>query len=232
MQKKMMALLLAFLLLPLAAMAADFDIGHTIAYMDAHFTCGCSRGGSGTMISRYGLVTAAHNLYCHQHSKPLKYCNFYFGARSAGSCWYEYSGKFTYRVYDTFQNGYDSRNDIGYVVFQSPVGDETGWCGYATYDNRSLHGDDIKICTYDYSRHLVHDFSMIYKDRDSNEAYWLDWIYGTEGGPVCIEHGDEYSNPRVVAVYTSHRSDGEGHGYGRCLTSDILRDMREDGAFR
>lgn len=229
MLKKMMALLAAFLLLPLAALAGDFDISHTIAYMESQFTCGCSRGGSGTMISRYGLVTAAHNLYCYEHGKPLKYCNFYFGARSAGSCWYQYSGKFTYRVYDTFQNGYSSRNDIGYVVFQSPVGDETGWCGSIAGDDHYLNEEFVNVATYDETRHLDSVYSILYV-KNSCEVYWDEWLYGTDGGPVYFGYSEDLDYPQVVAVYTSH--DSNGNGYGRRLTSDIYSDMREDGAFR
>ena len=229
MRKRLTALLLTamMLLLPLCASASAFDIKHTIAYMDSCFTCGCSRGGTGTMISRYGLITAAHNLYCPTHAKPLKSCNFYFGAKSAGSCWYAYSGKFTYRVYDTFQNGYSSKNDIGYVVFDTPVGDETGWCASWAANDHDVHQEYMNVYAYDETRHLESVFSIQFM-LDSTRIYWDEWISGTDGGPVTFWwEGMEY--PTVVAVYTSH--DAQGNGYGRRLTDEIFRDMRLDGAF-
>lgn len=229
MMKRMMALALVIMLftLPITAMADTFDISHTVAYMDSHFTCGCSRGGSGTMISRYGLVTAAHNLYCHVHSEPLQYCDFYFGANSPGSCWYKYDGKFTYRVYDTFTNGYSSKDDIGYVIFNSPVGGETGWCASIAGSDHYLNEEFTHVLSYDGTRHLQTIFDIQYV-LDSKQIYWPGWISGTDGGPVCFWYeGLEF--PQVVAVYTSH--DDNGNGYGRRLTNEIFDHMREAGAF-
>lgn len=138
--KRMTALLLAvLLLLPLAAFADNFDLHHPVAYLDARFTCGCQRGGTGTMVGRYGLITAAHNLYCPEHGKPLKTCDFYFGAVSRNSCWYRYDGRFNYTVYDTFQNGYRAENDIGFVIFETPVGNETGWYACMVGTDHDLH---------------------------------------------------------------------------------------------
>ena len=45
-------LALAIALLPLIASAATFEPSRAIAYMEAKFTCGCERGGSGVMIGR------------------------------------------------------------------------------------------------------------------------------------------------------------------------------------
>lgn len=228
MLRRMTTLLLAVLfLLPLTSFADNFNLSHPIAYMDSHFTCGCSRGGSGTMITRYCLVTAAHNLYCPEHGKPLKYCNFYFGAVSANSCWYKYDGKFTYRVYDTFANGYSSENDIGYVVFETPVGKETGWYGSIAGDDHYLNEEFTHVLNYNSQRKLESIFEIQYVLSDK-QIYWKGWLSGTDGGPVYF-YNEDLDYPQVVAVYTSH--DSQGNGYGRRLTEDIYNDMRADGAF-
>ena len=229
MMKRMLALFTCLLLLaaPLVSRAATFDEAHAIAYMESSFTCGCSRGGSGVMVGRYGLLTAAHNLYCHEHAKPLKYCNFYFGAKSAGSCWYKYTGKFNYRVYDTFANGYNSRNDIGYVIFDTPVGNETGWFGCRVGSDSYLNEEFTIVSSYDSKRHLQSLFEIQYV-YDSYQLYWSGWLSGSEGGPVYFwEECMEY--PEVVAVYTSR--DNNGNGYGRRLTQNVFNDMRAEGAF-
>lgn len=228
MAKRLLAfvLMLALLALPLISQADSFNANHAIAYMESKFQCGCTRGGTGAMIGRRGLVTAGHNLYCHQHASKLKYCNFYFGARGANSCWYEYSGNFTYRVYDSFSNGYSSANDIGYVVFDSPVGDQTGWFGWITGYDSDVNMEFMNVLSYDSSRHVKNVYDIGYLT-GTNQVYWYGYINGTEGGPVYINsEGLEY---RVVAVYTSH--DSNGNGYGRRLTSDLINDMRADGAF-
>lgn len=229
MKKRMAAMILALvlILMPLASLADSFNYLHPIAYMDSHFTCGCSRGGSGVMIGRYGLVTAAHNLYCHTHGKPLKYCNFYFGAKSVNSCWYQYSGNFHYTVYENFSNGYQSKNDIGYVIFDYPVGKETGWYGYLVGTDYDLNEEYTHVEAYDSKRHIQSVFSVQYVASDT-EIYWDGYTSGAEGGPVYFWYeGMEY--PQVVAVYTSHDSDG--NGYGRRLTKQVINDMRADGAF-
>lgn len=221
-------LALAIALLPLIASAATFEPSRAIAYMEAKFTCGCERGGSGVMIGRYGLLTAAHNLYCQNHGKQLKYCNFYFGAKSANSCWYKYSGNFHYRVYETFKNGYSSENDIGYVIFDSAVGKETGWFACRVGSDSYLNEEYTHIDTYDFNRHLQSLFSIQYV-RGSKQIYWDGWISGAEGGPVYFwSEGMEY--PEVIGVYTSH--DSNGNGYGRRLTNDVFKDMQAEGAFR
>ena len=229
MTKRILALMLAVILgiMPLAALADNFVPSRAVAYMDSHFTCGCSRGGTGTMIGRYGLITAAHNLYCHQHGKPLKYCNFYFGAKSANSCWYEYSGKFQYTVYETFQNGYDSQNDIGYVIFDYPVGKETGWFACIAGDDYTVDLESNHIYSYDGKRHLQ-SLSSVQHLYDSTQVYWNGYLSGSEGGPVYIwDEGADF--PCLMAVYTSHDSDG--NGYGRRLTQNVFNDMKADGAF-
>lgn len=221
-----LALMIILLVLPLVSFADTFNPNHAIAYIDSKFQCGCTRGGTGAMIGRRGLVTAGHNLYCHTHGVGLKYCNFYFGARGANSCWYEYSGHFTYRVYDNFKNGYNAENDIGYVVFDAPVGDQTGWFGWITgYDN-DVDMEFMNLLNYDSRRHVqnVYDIGYI---RNSKQIYWYGYISGTEGGPVYVNF-DEMQY-RVVAVYITH--DSSGNGIGRRLTSDVINDMRAAGAF-
>lgn len=221
-----LALLIMLLVLPLVSQAGTFNTTHATAYMEIKFLCGCTRGGTGAMIGRRGLVTAAHNLYCSTHGQKLDYCNFYFGAKSANSCWYRYSGRFSYRAYDHFANGYSPENDIGYVIFDSPVGDETGWFGWMTGYDSDVDQEFMNVLSYDNKRHLQNIYEIGYI-RSSKQIYWPGWISGTDGGPVYLSgEGMDYY---VIAVYTSH--DSYGNGYGRRLTSDVIEDMKANGAF-
>ena len=227
--KRILVLVMALvlLLLPTTSLAARFVPERAIAYMNGKFDCGCTLAGSGTMIGRYGLITAGSNLYCYQHGKPMSYINFHFGAKSANSCWYKYSGRFTYWAYDKFENGYSSVNDIGWVIFDAPVGNETGWFASRAASDSYLNEEFVNVMSYDYKWHMQSVFSVMYV-RDSKRVYWDGWKSGTEGGPVYFwQEGMEF--PEVVAVYTSHDSDG--NGYGRRLTDDVIDHMRTYGAF-
>ncbi len=227
MKKRLMALVLAAVMLccPLVSRAATFDPNHALAYMDIRFSCGCTRGGTGAMIGRYGMITAGHNLYCPKHGKPLKYCDFYFGSQTPCCSWYHHTGKFSYWTYDTFRSGYNSENDIGYIVFNTPVGDTTGWFGCWSGSDRDLDWEYMDVYNYDGNHHIRTLFS-VEKVYSSRELYWEGNLSGTDGGPVVMNLD---GNLCVVAVYTSH--DSRGNGYGRRLTGDVLRDMRSDGAF-
>lgn len=225
MKKRMLALVLAAVMMfsPLVSKAATFNPNHALAYLAVRFTCGCTRGGTGAMIGRYGMVTAGHNLYCPYHGKPLKTCDFYFGAQTPCCSWYHHTGRFSYRVYDTFANGYHSENDIGYIIFNNPVGDTTGWFGSWAGSDRDLDWEYMNLYNYDANRHMRSLFT-VEKVYSSQELYWDGKISGTGGGPVVMGE-DDY----VVAVFTCYSNDGTG--YGRRLTYDVIRDMRADGAF-
>lgn len=229
MTRRVIALLLAAVLLaalPLSALA-EFDAHLATAYMSVKFECGCTRYGSGAMIGRYGLITAGHNLFCMKHGKPLETCDFIFGATSTSQGAYKYNGNFYFYSYDTFKNGYNAADDIGYVIFYSPVGDSTGWFGYWTAPDKELKNTRINVYMYSdkgslrtlYTKQTVSGSKQVRMDE------YLD--YG-EGGPVFFA-GVGSNGPSVVAVFTSHSS--KGYGYGRRLTNQVINDMKADGAF-
>lgn len=221
-------LMIVMTVFPLTSFASSFDVSRATAYMKSSFTCGCSIEGTGAMTGRYGLITAAHNLYCQYHGEPLKECDFYFGAKTINNYFYAYSGGFSYTVYDTFENGYRSENDIGYVVFNSPVGDITGWFGTAY--GYCPNPDDTDVRNYSKEGHLqgikqYFDFEIEYIS--SNQIRWNGvFAHHAMGGPVYYwKKGEEY--PRVIAVTTSAISE---YSYGRLLTSDVFSDMKKAGA--
>ena len=71
MMKRIIALLVLFVLaFSVSAQADSFNAEHAMAFMEITFTCGCSRVGTGAMIGRRGLVTAAHNPFHHPGFTP------------------------------------------------------------------------------------------------------------------------------------------------------------------
>lgn len=192
-----------------------------IVYMNATFECGCKRTGGGAMIGANVLITAAHNLVCSTHNKSLKYCNFFFGY-DGNSYKKEYRGGFRYGWYSDFSRGYDSRDDIGYVIFDKNIGYDTGFfiVGFFDPEDTSWSWDYYNI--YGYSgKKLVTDQKKL-SGIDSKQVHWpmSSGFSGTlEGGPV-------ESGGTVFAVYTSHSG---MEGYARLLTGNIWDDIRRNG---
>ena len=226
MMKRITALLVLFVLaFSVSAQADAFNAEHATAFMEIKFTCGCSRYGTGAMIGRRGLITAAHNLYCQTHGKELKSCNFAFGSKSLNSAWYRYDGRFSYRAYDNFQDGYYPMQDIGYVVFDKPVGDETGYFGWIVGEDEDLDYEYVNVYGYTNKGKLDSLFTreeVMYALEVSLDGYLGD----TEGGPIVMSY--EGSDWYVAGVYIGHDS----YGYGRRLTMNVINGMQADGAFK
>lgn len=215
-------LILAVLLAVFPVSAASFDDHVATAYMYVKFDCGHTRCGTGAMIGRRGLITCAHNLYCSTCGRALKTCEFVFGAKSPNSGQKKYNSGFTYRAYDTFSGGYSAENDIGYVIFNKPVGDSTGWYGYSVASDSSLDGKYANVNYYTDRGRFRNMYTGMHV-LNSNKLTLDQRIYDCEGGPVCI------NDWQVVAVYTSYNNNG--NGVARRLTKQVIEDMKMQGAF-
>ena len=230
MARKIVLILILFcLLIPQVTFAAGFDANRATAFMNVQFECGCKVTGTGAMIGRRGLITAGHNLFCQFHGMKLKKCSFLFGAKSTRSGAYRYNGGFKFWAYDSFQNGYNSQYDIGYVVFDKPVGDRTGWFACRAGSDYYLNEEFSNVINYSMNG-KPEDYYVIQYVANNLELYFDGFIgyEAGEGGPVFFTHeGLEY--PEVVAVYTHF--DPSGNSIARRLTSNIIEDMRAAGAF-
>ena len=233
--RKLMALTLAALLLlslPLHSLAASFSYEKAICLMTVQFQCGCSRYGTGAMIGRRGLITAGHNLVCLNHSRALKSCTFLFGAKSANSGTFKITVKngkgYTARWYDSFSGGYSSSDDIGFVVFEKPVGDSTGWFGWWAGSDYDMNEEFMNTFDYDGRGRLKDLFTVQYV-LDSKRLYWDGHLWDTQGGPVVFDQ-EGMDWPQVVAVSTTYDT-SKNRGYGRRITMNVINDMRAMGAF-
>jgi len=227
---KRIMITVVFVLMLLAAVlpssADSFDDHKATAYMNIKFECGCTRTGTGAMIGRHGLITCAHNLICYQHSKWLKSCTFIFGAKSASSGQKKVTSGYTYTVYDTFQNGYSSANDIGYVIFEQPIGDSTGWYAWECGSDEFLNEEYTHVNYYTYNGRYESLFTIQYVE-NSKELKLDDNPGAGDGAPVYLAY-EGLDWPTVVGVYTVGSN---GKGYARRLTKQVGDDMRADGAF-
>ena len=228
--KRIMALLAALMILTAGWAAAEKDysvIENAVAYMDCTFECGCRRGGLGTMVGKNALITAAHNLYCSDHAKPLRTAIFYFGYKGNGKCTYKYSGKVTFTVYDTFSNGYRSENDIGYVIFPSNIVNRTGCYGTMVTTDHDLEWEYSHVVGARNDKIIeLFDQIDVHSDKQITFPITSEFYDAAAGGPVYW-FWEDMDGPYMVAVYTSRT---KTQGFARRLTNNIINDMKDSGA--
>ncbi len=218
-------LLMMLLSLPLGAVAGSPEES-AVVQMDIKFTCGCKWTGTGTMICTNAMITAGHNLVCYVHNKPLDTCTCYFG-RSGSKYTYKYNGAFTFYWFSDFSDGYESEDDIGYVIFPTDIGKKTGWYASSAESDDDLEWEYCHLMGYngnvrlnDWAQANIVSSKLI--SLDASPAY----RNGNQGGPVYYANeGLEY--PTVVAVYITC---SDTTAYARRLTKDIFDDMRKNGA--
>ena len=201
----------------------------TIAQLNTVYECGCKRTGSGVMVGRRGLLTAAHLLICPYHSRWAKSIQFKFGIKNSRDCLYTYTGGYEMTVYDTFKqsNGtvkYDSKNDIGYVVFDKNVGNTTGWMGTYAPSDYDLSDERFHFMGY-RSGTLTEDWMFVTPQKNNMFTFRRNPYDSLRGAPIFV--WDEGAYPSVLGIYNSFSN---SYSYARRITNKIIDDMRRDGA--
>ena len=224
--KRLTAVILLLSLI-LSSYAAAADGGRSafpeksIAYMDITFGCGCTRIGTGAMVCVDGLLTAGHNLICKDHGQTAETIDFYFGYVSKNDFFYHYKGHFHYWYLDCFKNGYHSRNDIGYVLFDENVGDKTGWLATRYGPDREFDGQICSVSAYSRDGELTEYSAQIGIDGQLQFSLNQEELpYGGEGAPVYIYRN---GTPTLVAVYNSHIGSS---CLARRLTKELFNEMK------
>ena len=229
--KRLMALVLAAVvtLLPFTALAGS---GYTefpksaIAYMEIKYRCGCTRVGTGAMICANGLITAGHNLVCEKHHKTAKNIVFYFGYKSKSNYFYKYDDECSYWYFDSFKNGYQSKDDIGYVRFKRDVGKTTGWFATRYAGDAEFKGKSCRIGAYSSSGSLtIHSATLSVSSSKLFTFNKKELPYGGEGAPIFIYRNNVAT---LVGVYNSHTST---KCVGRRLTQGVFDDMAKSLRF-
>ncbi len=233
MMKRFLSLLLVLALaaglitVSVPALAADNSPDTSaVAYFEVKFHCGCTWNGTGTMIATNAMITAAHNLVCYTHNRGVNTATFYF-ERDNRKYRTSYNGKFNYHSYADFSRGYESDDDIAYIIFPKDIGSNTGW-----YASSAESDDDIKwefchmIGYNGYKR--LYDWEQV-EVESSKLISWpasREYREGNQGGPVYYRYeGLEY--PVLVAVYITCSNT---RAYARRITNNIYSDMERDGA--
>ena len=157
----------------------------TIAYMRVIGRCGDSWSGTGFMVGRDRLLTAAHVLVCPEHNAWAKNIDFYFGYKSDNDCRYHYRGKWTAWAGNVFKDHrYSIINDFGCVKLYQNVGDMVGWLGsYWGQTSSFLESNYMQVAGY-RSGILRYDTGWVTAYDSSHLTYTIDTVCGNSGGPI------------------------------------------------
>lgn len=156
-----------------------------IAYMEVQGECGDTWTGSGFMVNKDRLLTAAHCLVCTKHGKWAKGITFYFGYKSHKNYLYRYNGRWTAWAGNVFSNKkYSTSGDFGCIKLSKNVGDVTGWLG-----SRWALTDSTVASTYCYYAGyrdgvLRYDSGLPWVLSSEHIAYNMDIQPGNSGGPI------------------------------------------------
>lgn len=193
-----------------------------IAYLNVKGKCGCGWTGSGFMVGKSSMATAAHCLICHEHNAWAAEITMFFGYRSNKNYTYCYTGGTTYWCgSNPFATGsYISEDDYAYLKLEQPVGDHVGWFGVRHAD-ASQHGQTFTVAGY---RNGVLKSSSGRVDVCSDKllSYQTDTEPGYSGCPVF---DSEYY---AVAINVSHDN---SNNYARRFTANVVTDMHRNGMF-
>lgn len=156
-----------------------------IAYMVVKAQCGCSWSGTGFMVSKNRMLTAAHCLVCTRHGKWAKNLTLYFGRTSAKKYVYKYSGKWYAWAGDTFPNkSYRTDWDYACVKLYKNVGDKTGWLKPVWKSKDSeLKSTWITVAGYRDGK-LKAAAGTVTPIGSNHLGYTIDTQPGSSGGPV------------------------------------------------
>ena len=221
-------LALLLLCLPLLSGAENVEVDSRVARIMATYECGCSESSFGVMVSRNGLLTRSQAVYCPTHGKKFTRLEFYFGFLEEGLYAAYYNGQFTFRAYEQFKSGYKEENDIGYIRFAEPVGDQTGWYACKAASDKELKNAYLVFRTDNAGGNIQMDVpSASIKDK---KFLLYTYVKGTASGmPVLMTDGN--GNPTVIGLAVAYNPD-ENVGFIRRITSRVYNDMTSDGLFK
>ena len=221
-------LLMIVLLCPILSGAENLEVDSRVARVISTFGCGCKDVSYGAMVSRNGLITRSEAMYCKDHGKKFTQMYFYFGFADDETYVTRYDGKTKFRAYEQFGGGYKADNDIAYVRFAEPIGDQTGW-----YACKAASDDELRNARLFFrSDNEKSNFHLEVSSANIRDKKILTFDYtgGTATGiPVLMEDGN--GDVAVIGLGISYNPD-DGKGFIRRITPRVYGDMTSDGLFK
>jgi len=177
-----------------------------IAYMTIKAKCGCNWTGSGFMVDRNKLLTAAHCLVCWKHNQWANKITFYFGYKKSGKYKYRYNGKWEAYAGNLFRDReYTINWDYGCVKLNKNVGDKVGWFGtwWAMSDSQ-ISSKYLYVAGY-ADGVLRYDSGFAEAAGQQHITYRMDTVPGNSGGPVFTY---DYYAVGINIAYSNYNNTG------------------------
>ena len=151
------------------------------------YTDGCTAKGTGYMVSKNCMLTAAHCLICTEHGKAAASVRARFGYNTSQNyVATETATPSTHTMYYCPNYTITNTNaayDYGYIIFNNNLGDTTGWFGMAARTNSVLQNKSVTVCGYENSA-LKKATGTIGSVLTTNLYYSIDTKPGQSGSPV------------------------------------------------
>ena len=188
-----------------------------VAMMDVHRSCGCEGVGTGFMVARNKLMTAAHMIVCSKHGQWADRITFYFGYVNDRNYAYKYNGRWYAFVGTTFPDGYEAEDDWAVVKLYENVGDTVGWFGFKVASDEESTSTRLKLLGY-RSGILRRSYGFATAGKKNQLLYYeMDTEAGNSGGPL---YWTKYDDPCAVAINVA---DSETSNYGHRITETVYQ---------
>jgi glutamyl endopeptidase len=180
--------------------------------------------GTGWFIGPQTVMTAGHCVYMHDEGgwvQSIEVIPALNGQeRPYGSA---FSNKF--RAVDGWIERQDSDFDYAAIILDTPLGNSTGWFGFAALDNATLQSVDANISGYpadkDSATHQYFHARKITRLSPRKIYYEIDTYGGESGACVFLN-----TNGKRVAVGI-HTTGASAGNSGTLINQDVFNNMRE-----
>ncbi len=216
--------------------AVKKDPYYRIAFLYIIDAKGNAYAGTGFLISKNYMLTAAHNV--HMSGKPVKSVTAYFGANG---------NKYGVKAYSSvvgwcssYPSNQSIANDWGYIKLSSNAGNTCGWFGIGYTTNANLEAAKFTICGYPRDKATYNKASKMHgqnvqmwrhsgkltKVQTGSLKYKMDTEIGQSGSPIY--------NSSTKIVYGIHHGDSVlgSTNSGARITKGIFRHLIDIGACR
>ena len=199
-----------------------------IAYLSVTYSCGCGSEGTGFMVSANCMLTAGHCIVCGDHEGTASSITAWFGYKSSSDYLLKKTATSNDSIiyHDPEYTGSEKNYDYGYVVFNTNVGNTTGWFGLASRNDSTLDGMGVTVAGYRYGT-MYKGTGEITSVANKRLKYDVDTEPGQSGSPVYI-YGSEHGY-QAVAIHTHGTNLLNWKNSGWRITSDFINHLADLG---